>query len=186
MSPFAYRASDELATALRECKQRFREHRSVVDEWDEAHPERTIVWFGGSGMTPDQWPGGFKDGTEDVPPGLSRAKSRPWLIATRTKAGEPWRKVLARMTPPSIEKVLRRFGVPPSAYGPETSSGMYVAATRWLDGGDRGVFVVNQYELGRGTFGGSGEGIGEHLTPARLSEFYAVKEALEAEKVGTS
>ncbi len=39
-------------------------------------------------------------------------------------------------------------------------SGMYVAATRWLDGGDRGVFVVNQYELGRGLFGSAGEGIG--------------------------
>lgn len=180
MNPFAYHASDELSAALREHKQLAREHHAPVDEWNAANPDRTIIWLS-DGFSTDQRPGGFKDGTGDVPPGLSRARSRSYLIATRTKAGRPWREVLARMVPPSLEQVFRRFDVPSSAHGRATQTGgWYISPTRWLDGGDRGVFVANQYELGTGMF--NGEGIGDHLTPAKLSEFYAVQEALSAER----
>lgn len=173
----AYRASDELASALREHRARFTEFLETVHRFDREHPGNELVWVQDP-FAADQRPVGFRDGGDLVPAGLSRAKSRAWLRPARGAAGQPWRDTLVAMAKrPALEPVLRQFDVRAYGEGPGTGTGgYYVAPTQWIDAGPDGALVACRYDI---AVNHDGEpDLTPHLTPMRLSEFYAIKERL--------
>lgn len=180
----AYRASDELAAALREhaaADDAFcREH---VEPFDRDNPGHELLWARRA-MTMDKRAVGFCDGEDDVPSGLSRASTREELRPKKTEAGQAWQDVLERMADrPKASRVLHEFGVPEAARGGGApSGGTYVSATQWADTGETGVIVFNGGDLAERPFGRDAGGLTEHLTPIPLSEFYAIKERLDAER----
>ena len=164
----AYRASDELATALRSFADEYGTCVDAVWRWDNENPGTKLVFLGG-GFGPDPSLVGFSDSADEVPKGLSRNQQRDWLIPARGKAGDPWRQILESMKLPSEAAVYRRFEVPAWAQGDGNGrGGVYVSTTGFLDAYQHGVFVGNAYEFDKP---------GPHLTPVKLSEFYAAKEA---------
>jgi hypothetical protein len=179
----AYRASAELAAALIEYQQEHRAFGEKITAWDLEHPGNELLWRRGP-WSADQTPCGFADKHGDAPAGLSRCKERRFLIPKRGPAGAPWRDVLAWAgTGPSLDKVLRRFDVPPSADGPYRDDLSHrVAPTQWANCGADGVVVVNRYDLVREREEGGPEPkpLTRHLTPIPLSEFYTIKERAEA------
>lgn len=176
--PFPYRASEELAAALFDFRERVKAFDVQVDEFNAAHPGHEVVWTRGV-FTADPHPRGFADDTAEVPPGLSRAKSRTYLVPRRGRAGEPWRAALARFgCRPSVGRVFRQHGVREHGDGPGTGTGgYYIASTRWFDAGDDGVIVVCKYDIGVDRNGAPD--LSEHLTPLRLSEYYRIRESLD-------
>jgi hypothetical protein len=181
---YAYRASDELAAALREYAQRDQAFCEQIEAFDRDNPGHELLWSG-RGLSADRRPVGFKDGEDEVPPGLSRAKTRVELRPKKTKAGKPWQDVLDRMKErPKVDDVFSAFDVPISAFGDiAPSGGQYVCSTSWADAGPDGVLVVNGADLDRAPWRRhNSEGRGPHLTPIPLSEFYAIKERLDAER----
>jgi hypothetical protein len=181
----AYLASDELAAALAEHHAERKTWQAKVAAWDDAHP-LTKLLFRKSGFTMDREAIGFTDGAPDSPPpsGLSRAQTRVELIPRkRIKAGEAWQAVLDEINDgaPMVEPIFSRFGVPSSMW-----VGQGISPTQYADAGEDGWLVVNLYALS-GDGGQFHKAAGDplaHLTPIPLSEFYRIKERLEAERVG--
>lgn len=186
---YAYRASADLASALREYAAADNAFRATVVAYDGQNPGCRILWAQ-SPFSADMHPMGFEDTTDDVPEGLSRRRGRRSLIPKRGRAGEPWQAVLDEMAKrPRVEKVYQRFGVPTAGRGGSTGTGgHYLAPTRFLDGGDAaGVLVACKYDLATNPLRDTpGQGLGKHLTPVPLSEFYAVKERLERDQAATT
>lgn len=184
----AYRASDELAAALREYhSQRFEFERSVA-EWDREHEATKLMWAH-SGFSTDRTPTGFTDSDRKSPPpkGLSRAQTRVELIPVRGRAGNEWRDVLTRFNAyPTIQPLWDRFGVPSHTWkaGPGFSS--RITAVDYGDAGDDGVIVYAEGDLTVSTSDRNGDAqeLSAHLAPISLSEFYRIKESLEAERSG--
>lgn len=182
--PHPYRADGELAAALRLHGDVDQEFLDTVRAWNAEHPGTEILWSRGV-FSADDRPVGFADGHEQAPAGLSRRRERRYLIPRRGAAGAPWRDLLAWAgTRPSLDKVLRRFGVPTHADGPTRDDLSHaVAPTQWADCGEDGVVVFNHYDLvARRLIDGPAEpqSLTRHLTPMPLSEFYAIKERLDA------
>ena len=185
----AYRASDELTAALREYhEQRFEFEKSVA-EWDREHDTK-LLWTH-AGFSSDRKPCGFTDpDPKSLPPkGLSRAQTRVELIPVRGKAGNEWRDILARFNVyPRIQPLWDRFDVPSHTWqaGPGFSS--RITAVSYGDAGDDGVIVYAEGDLTVSTSDRSGDAqeLSKHLTPMSLSEFYAIKERLEARKESKS
>lgn len=178
-----YRAGDDLAAALRAHHAERQVWNAKVAAWDESHPDRRLL-FRKSGFSMDRKAVGFTDGKpkEDPPAGLSRAQTRIELVPKRSKAGRRWQDVLNEMNAacPRVEPIFDRFGVPSSRW-----VGQSISATRYAIAGEHGVIVVNRYDLATDG-GGFREAEGDplvHLTPMPLSEFYAIKEALDDTKV---
>jgi len=179
----AYRADDELAAALAEHHTQRKKWSATVAAWDGAHPDNRLLFRKG-GFTMDQHAIGFTDGRPDEAPpaGLSRASTRVELIPRkRVKAGLEWQNVLDEINDgyPRVEPVFNRFGVPSNMW-----VGNRIAATTYADAGSHGWLVANAYDLA-GDSGGFHKADGDplrHLTPIRLSEFYRIKEQLDAER----
>lgn len=186
MSPFAYRASDELAAALREHDAADKVFCTRVEQWDAEHPDHGSRWAR-SPFSADQHFVGFYDGTSEVPTGLSRAKSRKTLLPKRGDEGKSWRAVQRWMSQrPEVERVLHAHKVPSGTEYPSNRDGsFFTAPTRWFDGEDDGVLVYCDRDLATARHG-RGANIGEHLTPMPLSEFYAIKERLDAKRAVAS
>ena len=185
---YAYRASDDLASALRAYATEDNAFRQRVIERDKQNPGREIMWSR-SPFSNDMHPMGFADSTDEVPEGLSRKQGRRSLIPKRGKPGDSWRAVLDEMGKrPQVEKVLMQFNVPTAGRGGSTGTGgHYLAPTQFIDGGEDGVLVVCKYDLATDPLHQSGtQSIGQHITPIPLSEFYAVKERLDGERAANS
>lgn len=178
----AYRASDELADALREYHQRRFEFERDVAAWDREHDTKLLWRYGG--FSTDKRPVGFTDPDHaaPTPKGLSRAKTRTELLPVRGKAGNEWRDILDRFnTYPKIAPLWDRFGVPSYVWlaGPGFSS--RIIAVDFGDAGDDGVIVYAEADLTRGRDQQESP-LSPHLTPIPLSEFYRIKERLEAKE----
>lgn len=170
---YVYRASDELAAALREHHAADRAFSERVLAWDDAHPGTGLMWKR-EGFTIDERPVGFHDGHAEVPEGLSRAKTRSELIPVRTKAGDPWREILARFEDrPKVDPIWSRFEVPGFVIDLGRAG---VAITYYRDAGTDGVLVLCAAALERDNTAGKTP---RHLSPMKLSEFYAIKERLD-------
>ena len=173
MSAHAYRASDQLAAALRQRREELSAWSAQVVAWDAEHPDTPMLWsrsaFGG-----DKRLCGFADKRPDQPPpaGLSRAQSRVELIPARGRKGDPWREVVATFdTSPSIDEVFRDHDVQPYLIVHE--HGRCYTPGIWEDGDT--WWITCTVPLFDG-------GEHPHLTPAPLSEYYAAKEAADARK----
>lgn len=160
---FYYRANPDLAAALRAEAEARREFWDlVVTPYVEGSPNNPPVW---------RRPGepvcvGFADDRRDDPPpeGLSRAKTRTYLIPLRGQRGQEWRdRIAAFNKTPRPEKVLRRFGVPTEVWG---TSRIYFSS--WMDLGGPNVAVFFGTEL---------TPVPAALEPMKRSEFYALHEA---------
>lgn len=182
----AYRASDELAAALRAFRETEREFGEQITAWDTAHPGHELLWVADS-FSAGKRAVGFTDGQDEVPSGLSRAKTRTELRPKKTKAGKPWQDTLDWANKrPSVEPVYSRFGIPAATDGGArggNSLSRYIMSTQWGDAGDDGVLVYTRGDLRHPFFGSDKPAeISEHLTPIPLSEFYAIKERLDVER----
>lgn len=176
--PYPYRASEQLAAALLAFRGRVKAFDVEVDQFNAEHPGHEVVWRRGV-FSADPYPVGFADDTDEVPSGLSRAKSRTYLVPRRGKTGQPWRDAIDRFgRRPTVGQVFRQYCVREHGDGPGTGTGgYYIAPTQWLDAGEDGVIVVCKYDIGVGEEGAPD--LSEHLSPMRLSEFYRIKEALD-------
>jgi hypothetical protein len=167
----AWRASDKFAAALRQYqtdKQTFID--SVVLPFDRDHPNNPTAWLGTGPL--DVRCVGFKDMADEVPAGLSRAQTRHWLIPIRGRAGNEWRDVIARMAGmPSLKDLFTAHDVAPFIL-----VGDLFATPGWFSDG------INVYIecIGDITKTREDANPSKHLTPIKLSEFYAAKEAMEA------
>lgn len=161
---YAYRASEQFATAIRECQekiQRFR--REVVRPWDEAHPSTRSLWRRSLGL--DQVFAGFSDPGGDIPEGLSRNQQRVELIPKRGWSGDPWRyaaKIFDQS--PRVSPVFTAHNVDPWVFDPPRLHVVGIADT------PSGVFL---------TWGAPHPSPGEYLTPVPLSEYYAAIEQMD-------
>jgi hypothetical protein len=171
-----YRASPELAAALRAMAVERREYWDrVIKPYREEYPDNAPVWRGGITCV------GFADGKpeEDPPEGLSRARTRAYLIPMRGRLGKPWRERMTEFAGlPNHERVLREFGVPTEVFGPGR---LYF--TSWMDldrrsatpdGPNVVVYLGHPFEP-----------VPAALTAMKRSEFYALHEAA-MERVGKS
>lgn len=186
MTEHAYRASDEFATALRAKsvdENRFRDE--VIIPWDEAHPDTKTLWSRSPFSTRRDCIGFTDPGGEKPPAGLSRRRGRKQLIPLKSKAGEPWREHKDRVNAgPSVADAFREFEVPDHVLGPGR---LYtVGLLPDGDGPSDPVYITSGYPLeGREDDESSFRSrtpLTPHLTPIPLSEFYAVKERLDAER----
>lgn len=168
----AWRASDEFAAALRQYqtdKQAFID--SVVRPFDEEHPNNPTAWRR-AGFSLDLQCCGFKDKAGEVPAGLSRARTRRWLVPVRGKVGNEWRDVLRRMAEmPSLDKVFQVY---------DCTSFVLVGSTcatpGWFSDGTN-VYIECTGDIANTRADAAPS---DHLTPIKLSEFYAAKEAWES------
>lgn len=160
----AYRVIAQFAAdwrALRQARRDFVER--YVRPFDEAHPNNKIAWTGHP-FSLDPAPVGFGDGKRDEPPprGLSRNKERSWLIPKRGGPGREWEMTLEQARKmPSIDKLLADYSIPAYVW-----SGDRVYRTK-IETLDQSVWVTNLAPLESPS-----------LRPARLSEYYAAREAL--------
>jgi hypothetical protein len=183
MDIHAYRPSDELAAALLGHMSADEEFVTQVKAWDAEHPGTELMWST-HGFSTDRSPVGFADGHTAVPDGLSRAKTRTTLRPVRGAAGRPWRDLLARFDKkPRVEPIWRQFDVPAHGDGfGNGRGGFYIAATHFVDAGEDGVIVFCKYDLTRRSGYDEPRTLSPHLTPIPLSEFYRIKERLDAER----
>lgn len=169
---YAWKASEKFTAALRAYNDLRHEFVStVVAVFDEQHPNNRAVWRN-AGFSLDVECCGFRD-DGDLPPGLSRAQTRSYLIPVRSKAGDEWRAARERLNKvPSLDKVFTGHGCTPFV----------------LDGNricTPGFFLADNaaYVSATGDIATTGAQVGavasEHLTPIKLSEFHAAKETLE-------
>lgn len=166
----AYRASDDLASALRTWRAEAAEfQRDVIGAWDAEHPDTRSRWVSGvSGLRCV----GFTDpGDIAAPPGLSRNRQRDYLIPKRGAAGDPWREAMGRLNQcPPVAGVWRRFGIDPGVLS-ISESRLYLPQVRDTL---HGLFV---------TWGVPKVPAGDHLTEVPLSAFYAAVEQMGADRV---
>lgn len=167
----AWLASDEFAAALRQYqtdKQTFID--AVVQPFDREHPNNPTAWRR-AGFSLDIQCCGFKDQAGEVPAGLSRARTRRWLIPVRGAAGNEWRTVLERMRAmPSLDNVLQAHDVAPFVLVGST------CATPGYFSDGTSVFLECTGDIAKTREGAEPS---KHLTPIKLSEFHAAKEAWE-------
>ena len=166
---YAYRASDELARALRMFNQRWATfYDQEVGPFPRLHNLHTAwrVDYAGDAKCL-----GFALIHEDdeIPKGLSASKDRDYLIP-RGKAGDPWRAHMKRLNSgPKRAPILKRFGVEPMFLVIDTGRGYHIGLHDTPDG----------YYA---TWGCENPNPGPHLTPVRLSEFYLAKEREDARR----
>lgn len=165
---FAYRASPELATALRDLSERIRVfHDEVIRPWEETNSDVNLVWHRRLGYEIKFL--GFAVAAKGipVPDGLSSNRGRHYLIPRRGKGGDPWRSALEMFNQrPELSPVLRQFGVEPTFLVPDRGR-LYHLGLRALAG---------SYYL---TWGHEHPNPGPHLTPVPLSEYYLAVEAAD-------
>lgn len=168
----AWRASTEFGAAIRNFqaeKQSFID--AVIMPFDREHPNNPTAWRR-AGFSLDLQCCGFKDQDDDAPAGLSRAQTRSWLVPARGAAGKEWRAVLERMAEmPSLDKVFAEHGV----------ASFFLAGNRVVTPGffsnGTDVYLQCTADIAKPRENADPS---THLTPIKLSEFYAAKEATEA------
>jgi len=164
----AWKASDEFATALRtRLAERQAYFKDVVQPFIDAHPKQHPYGSNGDATSFDLRIDGFTDADRKSPPpeGLSRAQARAFLKPTRFAAGDPWREALEKLNGgPSVDAVFREFKVPIFVFAGHK---LCRANVRDLEAG---MFLTASVDLTEG------KGC-DHLTPVKLSEFYAAVEA---------
>jgi hypothetical protein len=115
---------------------------------------------------------GFQDvhPNRPEPAGLSRARTRQYLVPARGKPGEPWRRIIRKHNryPALAQDVFAPHGVP--VY---RTNGTRVLTAGVHDFSEHGLFVV---------IGGGYPEPGEHLMQVPLSEFHVAKEKHDAAK----
>jgi hypothetical protein len=169
-----WRASDEFAAAIRQYqsdKQSFID--SVVLPFDREHPNNPTAWRR-AGFSLDIRCCGFKDKAGEVPPGLSRAQTRRQLIPVRGRAGHDWRAALERMDGmPSLDVIFQAHDCAPFVLVGNTCTtpGYFSHGTN--------VFIECTGDIAKTREGAEPS---KHLTPIKLSEFHAAKEAWEARR----
>lgn len=168
---FTWRASDEFAAAIRGYRQKRKEFvDTVVHEFNEAHPDHSARFYRHP-FSLDAILAGFADDTSDVPEGLSRAKTREYLVPVRGSKGKPWREAMRTLEKmPSIDGVFKAHNLSPVVW-----IGSYVQRAGIFDDGQH-VYIECGGDL---TKERPADGTSPHLTPIRLSEYYAVKEAFQ-------
>lgn len=171
--PVAYRVSTSFARAYRAFVAVERTARQAIIDYNEQHPGRELV-VQKDRVDHEITIVGFADPDRKQPPpdGLSRSAKRDYLIPQRGPSGEPWRKVIADLSafPELGETVFRPHRVSP--YFIDSDAGLIRTAGIY-DYGEHGVFL---------RIGAPYPKMSEHLTPVPLSEFYAAKEAHEADE----
>ncbi|MGW4128001.1 hypothetical protein [Amycolatopsis japonica] len=164
----AWKASDEFAAALRKrLAERKAYFADVVTPFINAHPKQPPYGTHGDATSFDFRIDGFADGDRKSPPpeGLSRAQARDWLKPVRGAAGEPWREALKNLNGiPSVDKVFHDFKIPVFVLSLHR---LCRANVRDLE---VGVYLTASVDLTEGKDC-------DHLTPVKLSEFYAAVEA---------
>ena len=171
---FAWRASIGFAAAIRErLAQREEWWKVVLGNWNEQHPHQHAYGTTTNATSFDPKITGFADGKRREPPpeGLARAQSRPGeLRPARGAVGNPWRAALDQLnTCPSLDKVFTDHDVP--IYG---LVDLRLCRLTVHDLGEQGVWLA----CSRDVVGTSSQPV-EHLTPVKLSEFYAAREAFQ-------
>jgi hypothetical protein len=113
-SKYAYRASDELAGALRELSGRITQfHDAVMTPWKETHPGVDSTWHRRGGWERECLGFVVPDGA-DVPEGLSASQDREWLIPKRGRKGDQWRADLDLLSQrPKLGPVLDAYDIEP-------------------------------------------------------------------------
>jgi len=160
----AYRMSAEMAAAyIARCAERSAMLRAFAEEHAEQHPNHPVV-VDDSPFGLDRLTLGFADDTDAVPEGLSRSQRRTYLRPMRGRKGDPWRAAMRRVSAaPKVDEVFHRFRVDMSVQD-STTSRNYRIGVRELDGG---VVITCGAALPESP----------HLTPMRLSEYYAAIES---------
>lgn len=166
MDKYAYRASDALAAALRRHKQDCDAfYRDVLGPWEKAAGEINSLWRRTIGVDLECL--GFSDPQPNEPPpnGLSRRKGREELIPARGAAGQPWRDDLALLrTRPRLSAVFTEFEVQVEI--PHVERHRFYVPGVLVTADAAYIFWGCDYPNGNA-----------HLTPVKLSEFYAAQEA---------
>lgn len=162
---YAYTASAEFADAFRRCRrQRFEARQLVARAHAARHPDHPVV-MARNPFGLDTHALGFADDVDKVPAGLSRAKTRTWLIPKHGKAGDPWRAVLARMDAvPSLDAVCQQFTIETSVLDVNRHRMHHIGLRDLSDGR---LVATCGVELPTSP----------HLTPMPLSAYYAALEA---------
>jgi hypothetical protein len=113
-SKYAYRASDELAGALRALSARIKQfHDEVMTPWKQAHPGVDSTWHRRAGYELECLGFVVADGQE-APEGLSANLEREWLIPKRGRKGAQWRTDLELLSQrPKLGPVLDAYDVQP-------------------------------------------------------------------------
>lgn len=165
---YAYMPSAEFADAFRRCRrQRFEARQLVARAHAARHPDHPVI-MARNPFGLDTHALGFADDVDDVPAGLSRAKTRTWLIPKRGKAGDEWRAVLHRMDAvPSLDAVCERFTIETGVLDVDRGRLWHLVPRELSDG--RLVATC-----------GAELPASPHLTPMPLSEYYYA--ALEADQ----
>jgi hypothetical protein len=162
---FAYRASDDLAGALRDLSGRIKQfHDEVMTPWKDAHPGVDSTWHRRAGYELECL-GFVVHGGAEVPDGLSSNKERWWLIPTRGRKGDQWRTDLTVLNQrPKLDPVLGAHGVQPVIVRVDLGRYFHLGLHDTPDG----------YFL---TWGCEHPVPHQHLGRVRLSVFYAAVEA---------
>lgn len=166
----AYQASDEFAAALIARADEVQQFNRTVIAAANArlHPHEPM--FSGAGAFEPSCDGrcvGFNDGTDEVPDGLSRAKTRRHLTPKKSKAGKAWQAEIDAMNErPRLGLVFREFGVQFSVF---TGNSVTSPAMRIDDG--TGQVWLRYAKAPPGC---------EHLISRKLSEYHAFNERLDA------
>jgi hypothetical protein len=167
---FAYLASPELDSALRDLSKRVRVfHDEVIHPWEESNPEVKSVWNTHHGFDPECVGFAVVHDGDPVPAGLSSNRARDWLIPRRGWTGNEWRGALDHLNKrPKIGPVLREFCVEHSFLVPDHAR-IYHLGLR---------ATPSAYYL---TWGHEHPDPGPHLTPVLLSEYYLAIETADKE-----
>lgn len=171
---FVWRASIGFAAAIRErLAQREEWWKVVLGNWNTRYPHQQAYGTTANATSFDPKITGFGDGKRREPPpeGLTRAQRRPGeLRPARGVVGNPWREALNQLnTCPSMDKVFADHGVP--IYGLVE---MRLCRLTIHDFDELGVWLG----CSRDVVGTVSEKV-EHLTPMKLSEFHAAREAYQ-------
>jgi hypothetical protein len=168
-SKYAYRASDELAGALRDLSAQIKQfHDEVMTPWKQAHPGVDSTWHRRAGYELECLGFVVPEGQE-VPEGLSANREREWLIPKRGRAGDQWRADLDLLSQrPKLGPVLDAYDVEPIILRPDLGRYFHLGLH---DTPNDGYFLT----------WGCEHPPSPHLTLVRLSEYYAaVEEAADA------
>lgn len=167
---FAYRASAALTAALAAHNQACKDfYRDVLGPWEDAHAPMNSIWR--DTMNGDSECIGFSDPgpDQDPPRGLLRNRNRGYLVPTnRGKVGDPWLTEMVKLNRrPKVSTVLTEHGVNPSMLDVDHSR-MSIVGLIAVPGSYLLTWSLEHPEC-------------EHLTRIPLSEYYAAREALDAQ-----
>jgi hypothetical protein len=171
---YAYRCSPDISAAIvarHEQQQHFR--NDVWLAWNRAHAKKGVR-AGFERLDVDTRFVGFaQDNKFAKIPGLSMSLRRGYATAARGRAGDYWREQAAALSMmPNISDVLREYGIPASVLSRSTlySLGYEIAV-------EGTVYLVCERSL---FF--PADALPTGVTRVALSEFYATREAREAEQ----